>query len=207
MEKLEDIRYEKSKAEDEAFWLKCIVDADIAPTYQAAENIWDSDYLVEDTEENRVFWSMVVELYNRNTEEYRGYLEQRELDSMVFEDGSEHITENPELIDENIHHCFACKKELVPVFLDLHEKGSVQYDNALIVNMAGGYGMFVDPLPQEWLFEEDRLDTSEWVQKGRLDECTAIICHDCAHDLCEKVPWINSIIEPELSHACSADQS
>lgn len=211
MEKLDDKRYEKSKAENEAFWLKCIVDGDLAPDYDTAEEIWDSNTLMEDTEENELFWSIVVEIYNKRSNTYREELEQKRIDAITSgycDQGCEHEHNqvNPELIDENIHQCFVCQKELEPIFPDLFKKGSVQYNNALIVNMAGGYGMFVDPLPQEWLSKEDRLDTSEWVKKGRLDECTAIICHDCAHDLCEKVPWMDSLIEPEYSHACSEAQ-
>lgn len=39
MEKLDKKRYEKSKAENEAFWLKSIVDGDLAPGYDTAEEI------------------------------------------------------------------------------------------------------------------------------------------------------------------------
>lgn len=29
----------------------------------------------------------------------------------------------------------------------------------------------------------------------------AVLCHDCAHDLCEKNPWIAALLRPELSHS------
>ncbi len=206
MEKLEDKSYEKSEAENEAFWLKCIVDGDLAPDYDTAEEIWDSDTLLEDTEENELFWSIVVDIYNKRSNAYREELEQKRIDEITggycgHGCEHEHHQVNPELIDENIHQCFVCHKELEPIFPDLFKKGGVQYSNALIVNMAGGYGMFVDPLPQEWLDEEEIQDTSAWVKRGMLDENTAIICHECAHDLCSKVPWINNLIKPDVSHA------
>ena len=201
-------RYEKSEAENEAFWLKCIVDGDLAPNYETAEEIWDSDSLMEDTEENELFWSTVLEIYNKQSNADREELEQKRIDAITngyceqgCECGHEHNQVNPELIDENIHQCFVCQKELEPVFPNIFKKGSVQYNNALVVNMTGGYSMFVDPLPQEWLDEEDKQDTGEWVKKGVLEEYTAIICHECAHDLCDKVPWINKLIDPTNSHA------
>ncbi|MEI6237000.1 MAG: hypothetical protein WCP03_00155 [Candidatus Saccharibacteria bacterium] len=209
MEQFKDSqRYDYIEAESEAFWLKCIIDGDLAPDYDAAEEMWNSDTLMEDTKENELFWSTVVGIYNEQSNAYREELDEKRIDAIT---GSycgcehEHHQENPELINENIHQCFVCQKELEPVFPNQFKKGSVQYNNALIVNMAGGYSMFVDPFPQEWLFEEDRLDTSDWVKKGRLDQCTAIICHDCAHDLCEKVSWINTLIEPKNTHSHRID--
>ena len=195
MEKFDCKRYEKSKAEEEAFWLKCIVDADIVPTYQAAENIWDSDGLMKDTQWNRNFWSKVLEMYNLRTKEHQDYLEREEVDGPG----------NPELNDGDIHHCFACHTELKPVFPDLHERGGTQYDNALIVHVDGGYGMFVDtPALQYSETDEDielkQMSDDEKIQKGILDPFCVLICHDCAHDLCEKVPWMDRIVESESSH-------
>jgi hypothetical protein len=33
----------------------------------------------------------------------------------------------------------------------------------------------------------------------------AVICHECAHELCKQVPWINKLIDPYNSHAHSRD--
>ncbi|HUD03326.1 MAG TPA: hypothetical protein VMR51_00845 [Patescibacteria group bacterium] len=201
----------KEQAEDEAFWLKCIVKGNLAPNYNAAEEIWDSNTLMEDTVENKLFWSTVVEIYNEQSNAYREELEQKRIDSITSKycgGGCEHKhhQENPELKGENIHVCFVCQKELVPEFPESFEKGSYQYKNALIVNMYGSYGMFVDQIPQEYLDEEDRFDPNKNIKTGLLGEYTAIICHDCAHDLCKKISWINKLIDPNNSHSHSYDQ-
>lgn len=63
-----------------------------------------------------------------------------------------------------------------------HPPKYLQYDNALHVRFDGGYGEFIDnigPGP---------------------DNYYSIICHECAHDLCEKVPWIAVMIDPLRSH-------
>ena len=80
-----------------------------------------------------------------------------------------------------ITHCTACGKELEPVFDGPDfDPASEQWENALEVKFNGSYGMFVDPI------EED---------------CRAIICHGCAHDLCDKIPWIGKLIDPGRSHS------
>lgn len=170
----------KDEAEDEALWLRSMVDSGFSPDYEAADKTWSSDQLLEDTEQNAFFWKTVVDLRDKYVHEYQ----------------SNWLDEHRDELHEKYHYCFACKKELEPVFLDDYHfrKNCVQYGNALIVSLEGGYGMFVDPLPQEWLDEEDRLDPKEMIKKGMLSECTAIICDDCAHDLCEKVPWMNKLI-------------
>ncbi len=83
---------------------------------------------------------------------------------------------------ETITHCTACGKELELEFPDLSPE-SEQYDNALEVRFDGGYGMFVDPIDEDY---------------------RAIICHECAHDLCDTVPWIGKLINPFSSHAHAA---
>lgn len=69
---------------------------------------------------------------------------------------------------------------------DHHDDESNQYDNALImkIQFTGGYGMFVD----------------DWDTESH-DKLKLIICHDCAHMLCELFPGIGKIIDPFSSHA------
>lgn len=82
---------------------------------------------------------------------------------------------------EVITHCGSCGKELEP------ESGgpdfdpaSEQYDNALEITFNGGYGMFIDPIDEEY---------------------RVIICHECAHHLCETVQWIGKLLNPFNSHS------
>lgn len=71
---------------------------------------------------------------------------------------------------------------------DEHDDESNQYDNALGLIFFGGYGMFVDPIGS---VEEKEL--------------TLMICHECAHALCDAFPGIGRIIRPFGSHAHSSD--
>ena len=79
-------------------------------------------------------------------------------------------------------NCYACDKLLSPVF-EGHGYDN-QCDNALEVEFFGGYGMFVDPID---------------------DPYSAVICHECAHDLCDKIPWIKKLIDPHSSHSHKLD--
>lgn len=79
--------------------------------------------------------------------------------------------------------CDACGKTLAKVFEDTPPE-VLQYDNALHVRFDGGYGEFVDNYGTE----------------AERDRYYSIICHECAHDLCEKVPWIKKMIDPVHSH-------
>lgn len=65
---------------------------------------------------------------------------------------------------------------------------SEQYENALVITFGGGYEMFIDPI--EEYFE------------GRGD-LYGILCHKCAHELCDRYPWIKKLIDPTSSHAHS----
>lgn len=58
------------------------------------------------------------------------------------------------------------------------------YDNALIIEFHGGYGMFFDDID-----DPDHI------------EHTVILCHDCAHDLCDKIPFIKNMLNPRTSHS------
>ena len=76
-------------------------------------------------------------------------------------------------------HCYACRTELEEVFPQGH--GTSQHDNSLVVSFSGGYGMFIDPFGD--------------------DEPSAVICHDCAHALCEQIAWVRDLLDPENSHS------
>jgi hypothetical protein len=76
-------------------------------------------------------------------------------------------------------NCLSCGKTLEPV--DISDAAEYQLDNALWVKFGGGYAMFIDP-----------------IDKDNVPE--AVICHECAHDLCAKVPWIGKLLDPEHSH-------
>lgn len=56
-----------------------------------------------------------------------------------------------------------------------------EYDNALIVELFGGYGLFFDSLTS--------------------GNYTLVFCHDCAHDACDKLPWLNALLKPADSHS------
>jgi len=90
--------------------------------------------------------------------------------------------------------CYSCGATLEPVF-DNGENGSEQWDNALVVCLEGGYGMFIDPLAPE----------PSDIAKGEIERghCVlkVVICHDCAHKACEQMPWLDRLIEPLKSHA------
>ena len=90
--------------------------------------------------------------------------------------------------------CYACGAGLQPECRGHSEQDALRYehwDNALVVSLQGGYGMFIDNLDADI----SRPDI------GRLGEYKVVICHDCAHRLCEQVPWMNQLIEPLRSHS------
>lgn len=83
-------------------------------------------------------------------------------------------------------HCTACEGELSPA--DGSET-DYHFENALWIGFHGGYSMFIDGDPSS--IEGSTLGAS----------AEAVLCHDCAHSLCEALPWIAQLIRPELSHA------
>lgn len=98
--------------------------------------------------------------------------------------------------------CYSCQTVLEPVFPHSRtEAGSPndealedeQWDNALVISLEGGYSMFIDPI------NPDRPDPTV----GLLSNYRAVICHDCAHQLCAQVPWLGRLIDPHYSHAHS----
>lgn len=85
--------------------------------------------------------------------------------------------------------CYACKNDLKP---ELDENTDYQFDNALWIGLFGGDGMFIE---DKYYAGEKETDIINNASKE------AVICHECAHDLCEKVEWLNKLIEPFTSHA------
>lgn len=124
--------------------------------------------------------------------------------------------------------CRACDTRLSPD--TAAPDTTYAFDNALWIGFHGGYGMFVDNLEvklpinteDRWLRKPDGeyetvtdefgglhpVDNPDWKPEFReervLDghpDYEVVLCHDCAHALCEAVPWINKLIEPLRSHS------
>lgn len=127
-------------------------------------------------------------------------------------------------------NCVACGNNLPPGLAG--EMGDLdndyQFDNALWIGFHGGYGMFVDNTdatmqsnPDDmYLRDEDGeyliaeggglIPNPEYMPEFReprllpgQPDYEAVICHDCAHDLCKRVPWIEKLLNPHGSHAHS----
>lgn len=79
--------------------------------------------------------------------------------------------------------CYSCGLDLEPVG---GFKTNYQFDNSLWLGFHGGYGMFIDPMVRTPVL-------------GANEE--AVICHDCAHELCAKVPWIEKLLDSYSSHS------
>lgn len=88
--------------------------------------------------------------------------------------------------------CTGCATLLTPV--QGLDDTLYQFDNALWVGFYGGYGMFVDDLDTEWGLTRPTLP-------GAASE--AVLCHSCAHQLCQAAPWLAKLLQPELSHSHS----
>lgn len=87
-------------------------------------------------------------------------------------------------------NCFNCSAELKSD--SVNPDTEYQFDNALWVGFFGGYGMFVDDIDVSW-------GGAPRMLAGAAEE--AVICHECAHELCETVPWIKRLLRPQKSHA------
>lgn len=76
--------------------------------------------------------------------------------------------------------CVACGVQ--PTYTNLVAQAGpyTEYDNVLILDLAGGYGMFFDNIEGNY---------------------TVVLCHDCAHEACEALPWLAALIEPARSHS------
>ncbi len=121
--------------------------------------------------------------------------------------------------------CLACGKNLKSEMAKTSSDELI--DNVLWLGFFGGYGDFVDnyeatiPINTEdqWLRGEDGeyivtdgnlVDDPAWkpiYNEPRLLPGTpdheAVICHECAHKLCDTVPWIKKLLDPDNSHACT----
>ena len=122
--------------------------------------------------------------------------------------------------------CTRCHAELVPDNANLDT--TYQFDNALWIGFHGGYGMFVDNLDatmpnnteDRWLRDDDGeyltiehdghvhpIDDPQWkptyIEDRILDQpdYEAVLCHDCAHDMCAREPWLALLLNPHGSHA------
>ena len=124
--------------------------------------------------------------------------------------------------------CVGCDARLEPDAAS--PDGTYQFTNALWIGFHGGYAMFVDNLEAKlptntedrWLRDEDGEYLTEFDKYGRVQpidnpdwepefmedrilaghpDYEAVLCHDCAHALCDAVPWIHKLINPHGSHA------
>lgn len=72
--------------------------------------------------------------------------------------------------------CSACDTELTPVG---DAPTDYQFDNALWLKASGGYAMFVDD-----------------IDAGH----SIVLCHDCAHQLCDSSAVMRAMLQPWSSH-------
>lgn len=107
------------------------------------------------------------------------------------------------------HHCHNCGAYLRYEYPD----GTTEHDNALWISMEGGYGQFIDPMVDSFDIREEV--TGEQVVIGRPMSAEhqveylrrmwklmeVILCHECAHDLCDKFPAFRNKIDPHNSHS------
>lgn len=107
--------------------------------------------------------------------------------------------------------CASCSKELEKVFEN--DDSNYQYDNALWLGFYGGYGMFVESeeFAEETIVEEAKNSVEEDEKEETYEKILpyasyeAVICHECAHKLCEEKPWLNKLLKPETGHAHKVD--
>lgn len=92
-----------------------------------------------------------------------------------------------ELLQTQTHYtevaCDKCSKPLEKQFIT--DPRSLQYDNALVLTLDGGYGMFLDDLDRDGTRFNEVFD--------------AILCHDCAHIL---AAWLGK--DPSYWHGHEA---
>lgn len=84
--------------------------------------------------------------------------------------------------------CVNCETGLEPVMEFDGETTLYQFHNALWLGFFGGYGMFTD-----------NFDNTTEVLSGADYE--AVLCHDCAHALCEQNPWMEKLLNPKQGHS------
>ena len=82
--------------------------------------------------------------------------------------------------------CFACGKELKHVLAHVDEqqldgrRDPNQCRDAVEIWLTGGYGMLIDPGPEE-------------------GQPHVLICKDCSVQLCETVSWMQKVLGPYVS--------
>lgn len=82
-------------------------------------------------------------------------------------------------------NCVACGKLTTHASTMAPGDATTAYENILIMELYGGYGLFFDDMDS--------------------GDHTVILCHDCAHDTCVKLPWLAQLIKPETSHSHTMD--
>jgi hypothetical protein len=87
--------------------------------------------------------------------------------------------------------CASCGKTLASVFDDDANENDFQQSDALWIGFFGGYGMFIEE-PDHDRKATDHINDASY---------EAVICHDCAHKLCNENQWIAGMLHPERSHA------
>lgn len=109
-------------------------------------------------------------------------------------------------------HCDNCEANVMRV-----SGNEMEPDNALWVKCEGGYGQFIDPLPDMLDVSPRRTDPegveyvpfyAEWTdeekakyEKERDKLNTLVLCHECSHKLCELFPAFQNLLHPHNSHA------
>lgn len=88
--------------------------------------------------------------------------------------------------------CIQCDNKLTPI-VDYREE-TYQFDNALWIGFFGGYGMFVES--PEYVHD----DANTIPKELPVATHEAVLCHDCAHELTETIPWIKDLLNPYISH-------
>lgn len=109
--------------------------------------------------------------------------------------------------------CYGCGAELTA-----DHDTNYQFDNALWIKFDGGYGMFIDDMVDTLDIASEVLGDPDAVPlpiggPGWTEEQTAeyrrladnvsrvVICHECAHQLCDTVPWVEKLLNSHSSHA------
>lgn len=119
--------------------------------------------------------------------------------------------------------CFACNDLLIPDHrpedvevlvngepnYDIGFDDFYQFDNALWIGFHGGYGMFTDNMEATLPHvlgvpaNEATYDVKRKLPGQPDHEC--VLCHDCAHEACDALPWMKRLIDPWSSHAHTAE--
>ncbi len=94
-------------------------------------------------------------------------------------------------MDTSAVRCAGCGTEMVGDLMPDGRGSRYQFDNALWIGFHGGYGMFIDPF-----------GSTPVLSAGQ----EAVVCHGCAHELCDAVGWIARLLDPARSHSHRAGQ-